>query len=240
MSSINLVGFKIYFARIRCGAYVLPVYTIDCSCNPQHYLPTKVISEGGYEEKIFRPKYLKKFYELSREKNEISEFEAVIPHIKININVTSYRDCSTKFGRSFGFMYDDLNVEIINKQFIEESKYTDYLGIDLYTYWYIIDYWVDCLYDWKSIQGAKFDLNFEDVKKLIGKARGTNFLIKLKENTNKFENEMKSILDPIIINPLIDIICSYGYSTQDTLGIILSVVHQDILKYSNSYSSIGQ
>ncbi|AYV81107.1 MAG: hypothetical protein Harvfovirus17_1, partial [Harvfovirus sp.] len=96
MSEIDLVGFKIDAYRETNKVYILPIYCLKCSCNIRHYLLliNSVHRDYNYVEKIFRPKHLKRFYELSKKKLRVSEYEAMIPHIKINITNNSCQDIS--------------------------------------------------------------------------------------------------------------------------------------------------
>jgi len=241
MSDISLAGFTIYPGILTDESYVLPVYSFKCPCDILYYLPRDTMAYLGnnYLEKIFMPKDLKK-YRNKRHKtcHQLSE---LIHHIGINISAVSCECqflrteiCSSvdlsNFEKKISFKSDPkLELETI----INNLKNYDYLEMNAQLDRFIINYWAFSVDAWSQPSG---NCNFQEIKKRIETAPEAKLSMLLNENTVLFEKEIKSILDAVIIPPLIRIINNYAYSAADVLGKILSIVQQDMLKYGQILS----
>jgi len=238
---IKIAGFQIY--GDSNGIYILPVYSFRCSCNLKLYITeTAFPSEETHYTRIFRPKYLKKYKQLRLVELNVSKYFTLIPHITIDINNMSRDPCCVTLVEPTPM----LNFFLVIRRNQQHSRGSqiyemcdsllediDCFDIEGYRHLcrFIMDYWAHSNYGWYSSLGPKFRLSFPEVKALTDSAVETKLFKTFNENTDKFETEMKSAMNLLIIPPLINIICAYGHSMIDTMGKIISIVHQDILHY---------
>ncbi|AYV81764.1 MAG: hypothetical protein Harvfovirus59_9 [Harvfovirus sp.] len=244
MSKLELAGFKIHELDHK-DIYIFPIYSYNCSCNFLHYVYRKHTfkNDTSYEEKLFHPKYFNKFLQLQKEKKSLSELEKLIPHVTITMSTVQCKYCSITKKKSAINRYELISYYMrpsldnkIRKKFLTSLNHADYLEIDRHLDRVIIEYWALCIYSWGIGHDKKIYSSFEEMKIRIDEAFETKLLTELKPNRKRFEKAIESVLKKMIIPPLIDIICNYADSPVDSFRKIISILHQDILKYGKIMS----
>ncbi|AYV80697.1 MAG: hypothetical protein Harvfovirus5_1, partial [Harvfovirus sp.] len=193
MTKIKLRGFQMYDGYFgphsRTQVYILPVYSFKCPCDFDHYIMRQEL-DNNYEEKIFRPKYLKNFMELKKKK--IKELIELIPHETIKISPVLCEHSPFKVNSMIFFKKiscgdrPDLDSDLL-KSFITCLKNTPYFEIDHMINRFIIDYWAYCSYSWYIKNRPPENITFQEITYNIDHAFETNLLITFEYDRSKFK-----------------------------------------------------
>jgi len=226
--------------------FIVPLYSYTCPCDFLHYIvwdrkeywtPTYHINGN----KMFHHKYLNKFKNLREQKTKYDDFFKLIPHFPMveQAHCEHISVCEADEPYSGSTLFSQFTLykrcQSLDQDVLSNLKKLEYFkfGIDIGIF--INDYWLTANYGWYSGYPPKWGLTFYQKKTYLQSTSETGMLTILEGNIYRLESEIKSSL-PIPFD-LTKIIYSYSYSAADIFCKIISIVHNDILKFGKIIAS---